>query len=67
MALRAGSYNSTAPWWRGVIYEDSWGVWACTHRDHDVQQDATRCGRNGLAVLKDTGSVPEGWVAIGRG
>jgi hypothetical protein len=67
VALRAGSYNGSPVWWRGVIYQDSVGVWACTHRDHDRQQRATECGRKALAQYRENGSLPDGWVEIGRG
>jgi hypothetical protein len=70
MAIRAGSYNGNPVWWRGVIYENSWGIWACTHRNHDYQADATRCAREALAEHRDKFITTDvgipGWEPIGR-
>jgi len=69
MAIRAGSYDGHRPWWRGVIYEDSWGIWACTHRDHEIRSDATRCSRKALAEHRAEFASDEGipgWEPIGR-
>ena len=70
MALRPGSYDATTPSWRGVIYENSWGIFRCTHKDHDTQREATRCARAAYAEFKGLfarDECPVDWEPIGRG
>jgi hypothetical protein len=67
--MRSGSYNATKPDWRGVIYQDSWGVFRCTHRDHAYQQEATRCARAAYVEHKEmfkADQCPPGWEPMGR-
>jgi hypothetical protein len=69
MALRPGSYDRHTPDWRGVIYENSWGIFRCTHRDHMYQKDATRCAREAYAehkALFAADQAPPGWEPMGR-
>jgi hypothetical protein len=69
MAIRPGSYNANPPWWRGVLREGSWGIWACLHRDHRDQQEATRCARAAWAEHRPKFEADEavpGWEPIGR-
>lgn len=66
-ALRAGSYNAREPDWRGVIRDNGWAWYSCTHH-HADQAAATRCARAALPALKardhqdPAAPLPEGWT-----
>ena len=68
--LRAGSYNATRPDWRGIIRQDGWGWYRCTHRNHDGPQAARDCARAALPTLQardhqnPAAPMPAGWEVI---
>ena len=68
MNLRAGSYNAQRPVWRGVIRNEGWAWYVCTHNTHDRPSDARACAQTALPALRvrdhqdPTAPMPEGWV-----
>ena len=69
MTLRAGSYNASRPDWRGIIRQDGWGWYRCTHRNHGPD-GARRCAREALPALRTRdhqnpdAPMPDGWEII---
>jgi hypothetical protein len=70
MTLRAGSYNARRPDWRGIIRQDGWGWYRCTHTSHGAPDAARDCARAALPVLRERdhhnpeAPMPEGWEVI---
>jgi hypothetical protein len=67
VTLRAGTYNANQPSWRGVIRDDGFPWYVCTHRNHADDRDAKRCAREALPALKNRdhanadAPLPDGW------
>jgi hypothetical protein len=72
MTLRAGSYNARQPEWHGIIRQDGWPWYRCTHRNHGDPRDARDCARAALPALRERdhsnreAPMPEGWVVYVR-
>jgi len=68
--LRAGSYNANPPDWRGIIRDDGWGWYRCTHSHHTDTREARNCARAALPALRERdhqnpdAPMPEGWQVI---
>jgi hypothetical protein len=72
MTIRPGYYDASRPRLRGVIRNDSYPWYVCTH-DHANQRDAQQCARDAIAVVKEkdpqnkglrTADLPEGWFVF---
>jgi len=72
MTLRAGSYDANLnPDYRGIIRQDGWGWYRCTHRrQHPDPRDARACADAALPALKQRdhtdpkAPMPDGWEVI---
>jgi hypothetical protein len=74
MTMRAGSYDANfRPDFRGIIRNDSYGWFRCTHKDHVSTRQARACATQALPAIrtvvdvehaKVTGVLPEGWEII---
>jgi hypothetical protein len=66
MTLRAGSYDSARPQWRGVIRQEGTPWYICEHK-HKGSRDSRACAAAALPALKardhqdPQAPLPEGW------
>ncbi len=75
MSLRAGSYDASSPRWRGVIWlngpgvirQDAFPAYVCVHIDHKDRKEATACAKAALVKIKESATLPIGWVDYERG
>jgi hypothetical protein len=72
MTLRAGSYDFSAPKWRGIIRQDGSPWYVCMHSNHKKQSDAKACSAAALPAIKardhkdPDAPLPEGWFVYIR-
>jgi hypothetical protein len=74
--LRPGYYDASGPPdFRGIIRNDSYGWYRCTHTTHHDPRDARTCARQAVARMPEgwsraadpDGPIPEGYEVIPRG
>lgn len=62
MAYFPGSYNAARPVYRGVLRENRFPRYVCTHADHENFAKARECAGVAHRMIKQDNTLPAGWV-----
>jgi hypothetical protein len=62
--IRAGSFDSSKPDWRGLIRNDGMPWYVCYHiRKHQTRAEAQQCAKSATQWMKDNPDrLPDMWI-----